>query len=287
MSGQQLLTVNGVDLCAEVFGHSDDPALLLIGGAGMSMDFWETDFCQTLAATGRRVIRYDLRDTGRSVSYPAGLPGYTSADLIDDAIGLLDALDVRTAHIAGISMGGGIAQYIGSLHADRVASLVLLSTSPAGPVDADLPGVSASLQARFVDPPADPVWTDRDAVADYFVDELRAYAGSLPVDENVVRDVVGRVLRRTNNIEASMKNHGMMVSDDASELAPLQLSALQTPALVLHGVDDPLFPIAHGRALAEAIPGARLFPMEGVGHEVPPRSVWDKVIPEILRHTDR
>lgn len=285
MSDQQLLTVNGVALCVEAFGERHDPALLLIGGAAMSMDYWDVDFCESLASAGRFVIRYDLRDTGRSVSYPAGEPGYTPADLIDDAIGLLDAVEVRSAHIVGISMGGGLAQYIAFLHPDRVASLTLMSTSPAGPIDDDLPGISDRLHAHFADPTPEPEWTDHDAVVDYLVDDLRAFAGSLPIDEAVVRELVGHVVSRTSNLESSLKNHSVVIADDASELPPLQLSTLKTPTLVLHGVDDPLFPIPHGKALARAIPGARFAAMDGVGHEVPPRPVWDTVIPEIIRHT--
>lgn len=286
MSDEQLLTVNGVHLCVETFGIRDDPALLLIGGAAMSMDYWDVEFCETLAAAGRFVIRYDLRDTGRSVSYPAGEPGYTSADLIDDAVGVLDCLEVRSAHIVGISMGGGLGQYIALLHPDRVASLTLLSTSPAGPVDDDLPGVSDGLRAYFADPPPEPEWTDRAAVIDYLVDDLHAFAGSLPVDAAVVRELVGHVVSRTTNLESSVKNHSMVIADDSSGLESLQLSTLKTPTLVLHGTDDPLFPMAHGEALARAIPGARFVAMDGVGHEVPPRPVWDTVLPEIIRHTD-
>ena len=83
--------VNGVDLCVDTAGDAADPAILLIGGMGSSMDWWDEEFCQRLAAGGRFVIRYDHRDTGRSVSYPAGAPGYTGADLAADAAGVLDA----------------------------------------------------------------------------------------------------------------------------------------------------------------------------------------------------
>jgi pimeloyl-ACP methyl ester carboxylesterase len=92
MDGQQIIGVNGVDLCVDTAGDAADPAILLIGGMGGSMDWWEEEFCQRLAAGGRFVIRYDHRDTGRSVSYPAGAPGYTGADLAADAVGVLAAI---------------------------------------------------------------------------------------------------------------------------------------------------------------------------------------------------
>jgi len=103
------------------------------------MDWWEEEFCQRLAAGGRFVIRYDHRDTGRSVSYPAGAPGYTGADLAADVTGVLDALGRRSAHLAGISMGGALAQQVALAHPGRVDSLVLISTSPAVPVRSELP----------------------------------------------------------------------------------------------------------------------------------------------------
>lgn len=285
MSDERLLMVNGVDLCAETFGHHDDPAVLFIGGAGMSMDYWDVDFCEALEAAGRFVIRYDLRDTGKSVTYPPGEPGYTSVDLIDDAVGLLDALGVRSAHVAGISMGGGLAQYLASMHPARVASLTLLSTSPANSGGHELPGMTEALRAYLANPPTEPDWTDHAAIVDYLVRDLGAYAGPASADDHATRDLVDHIVRRTNNIESTVKNHSIVIADQTSELVFPHLSALPIPTLVLHGTNDPLFPIAHGHGLVRAIPGARLIPMEGVGHEVPPRSVWDHVIPEIIAHT--
>lgn len=109
MDGHRIMDVNGVDLCVDTTGDPADPAILLISGMGGSMDWWEEEFCQRLAAGGRFVIRYDHRDTGRSVSYPAGAPGYTGADLAADVVGVLEALGRRSAHLTGISMGGALA----------------------------------------------------------------------------------------------------------------------------------------------------------------------------------
>jgi len=139
MNGQRIIEANGVTLCVDTTGDAADPAILLIGGMGASMDWWEEEFCQRLAAGGRFVIRYDHRDTGRSVSYPAGAPGYTGADLAADVTGVLDALGRRSAHLAGISMGGALAQQVALAHPGRVDSLVLISTSPAVPVRSELP----------------------------------------------------------------------------------------------------------------------------------------------------
>ena len=112
MEPERIVSVNGIELCTQAFGSAGDPVVLLIGGAAATMDWWEDEFCERIAAGGRYVIRYDNRDTGRSTSSPAGQPNYTGMDLTADAIGLLDALDVGQAHLVGISMGGGIAQEI-------------------------------------------------------------------------------------------------------------------------------------------------------------------------------
>src|SRR5947208_16289966 len=131
---EQLIAVGDVELCAESFGVAADPAILLITGASGSMDWWPVPFCQLLVAAGRRVIRYDHRDTGRSTHWPAGAPGYASADLITDAVGLLDAFDIPEAHVVGLSMGGAIAQQLALNHPDRISSITLIATT-AGPGD--------------------------------------------------------------------------------------------------------------------------------------------------------
>jgi pimeloyl-ACP methyl ester carboxylesterase len=150
--GPRIAEVNGVDLCVDTAGDPADPAILLIGGLGSSMDWWEEEFCQRLAAGGRFVIRYDHRDTGQSVSYPAGKPGYTGADLAADAVGVLDAFGRRRAQLAGISIGGALAQQVALAHPDRVGSLVLFSTSPAVPCGSELPPMARRWPAGFPAP---------------------------------------------------------------------------------------------------------------------------------------
>lgn len=274
----------GAELTVQTFGTPDDPALLLIAGAASSMDWWEDAFCARLAEGGRYVVRYDQRDTGASTSWPAGEPGYTGADLTADALGVLDGLGVAAAHVVGISMGGGIGQELALDHADRVSSLTLLSTTPVGPVRAALPPVRADVAASFSEPQPDPDWSDAEAAVTAFVDGERLFHGTLPFDEGHVRGIAARVVARSTDIAATMTNHWIL---DQGGDRTTGISAITAPTLVLHGTEDPLFPFGHGEALAAEIPGARLVPLFGVGHQMPPPAVWDVVITEILEHTSR
>lgn len=282
MTSERIVRANGVDLCLETFGDPNDPAILLIAGVAGSMLSWEDEFCERLAAGSRFVIRYDQRDTGRSVTYEPGAPKYTGPDLVDDAVGILDALGVDRAHIVGISAGGGIAQFLALDHPDRVASLTLISTS-GGPGDPDLPGTSEDLREHLASPPPEPDWADRTAVIDYVVEDARHYAGkSRPFDEAAWRELAGRDFDRSLNIASSMKNHVLI--EGGGDRWRERLGEIRIPTLVLHGTEDPLFPYEHGVALANEIPGARLLPLEETGHELP-RGIWDVVVGAILKHT--
>jgi pimeloyl-ACP methyl ester carboxylesterase len=269
-----------VDLCVGTFGHADDPAILLIMGSAASMDWWEDEFCERLAAGRRFVVRYDHRDTGRSVSYDAGAPPYTGRDLIGDAVGVLDALGLASAHLVGMSMGGAFAQLIALDHPDRVDSLTLVSTSPSGG-DPDLPEMSHETAAEFA-AIARPDWSDRSAVIDYQVQLAGVLASrSRPFDEEEFRRLAGRVFDRTTNVEASFTNHDLLRGDERWRE---RLGELDVPTLVIHGTEDPLLPYGHALALVREIPGAELLPLEATGHELP-RRVWDVVVPAILAHT--
>ena len=284
-SGPERVSANGVDLCVQTFGDPADHAILLISGAECSMDWWEDEFCELLAVGPRFVIRYDQRDTGQSITYPPGAPEYDGTDLTKDALGVLDALGIERAHIVGMSSGGGIGQELALVHADRVATLTLISTSPVGPRPAarsELPSMSTDLASRFAEPPPEPDWSDREAVISHIVEGLRPFSGSLPFEEDRQRELVERVVDRTVNIESSMKNHWLL---DQGEPVPKPVSEIAAPTLVLHGTEDPLFPFEHGEALAREIPGAHLIPLEGAGHELPRRPLWNKVVSAILEHT--
>ncbi|PWK66596.1 pimeloyl-ACP methyl ester carboxylesterase [Streptomyces sp. CG 926] len=280
---ERVIEVDGVELCTESFGDPADPPVLLVMGLGASMLWWEEDFCRMLAVGGRFVIRYDHRDTGRSVTYEPGHPGYTGADLVADAVRVLAAHGIPAAHVVGVSAGGALAQSLALDHAERVLSLVLISTSPAVPDDGDLPSDLPPPTEEFA-------WfastarvdrSDADSVIDHQVAYARVLAGGRrPFDEAAVRVLVRRDVERAHDFDAA-GNHDSLTD---GELPRAPLSSIAVPTLVIHGTADPMFPLRHGEALAERIPGARLLALQDAGHGIDPAD-RPTVAAAILDHT--
>jgi pimeloyl-ACP methyl ester carboxylesterase len=276
---ERIIEAGGIQLCTEPFGEPTDPPVLLVMGLGASMLWWEEEFCRSLADGGRLVIRYDHRDAGRSTTYEPGRPGYNGADLVADAAGVLDAYGLGSAHVVGVSAGGAMAQLLALDFADRVLSLVLISTSPAIPVDRDLPPPTDDFR-RFV-AEAEVDWSDRESVIEYLVGYSRLLAGGhRPFDEAACRDFVRRDVEGADNV-ASLQNHDVMAHVDRPDTP---LSSIPMPTLVIHGTADPMFPLAHGHVLAEEIPDATLLPIDGAGHGLD-RTDWPTIVPAILHHT--
>jgi pimeloyl-ACP methyl ester carboxylesterase len=225
------------------------------------------------------VLRYDHRDTGRSVTYPPGRPGYTSADLVADAAGVLDAYGIAAAHVVGVSAGGAMAQLLALDVADRVRSLVLISTSPALPGERGLPPPTGEF-TRFV-ATAKVDWSDAASVIAYLVDNARMLAGGRrPFDAAAARALARREVERARDVAAA-QNHDAIPD---GRLPRRPLSAIGVPTLVIHGSADPMFPLGHGQALAGEIPGARLLTLEEAGHGVD-RADWGTIVRAIVEHT--
>jgi pimeloyl-ACP methyl ester carboxylesterase len=276
---ERMIEANGVELCVESFGDPADAPVLLVMGIGASMLWWEEGFCRMLAEGGRFVIRYDHRDTGRSVTYPPGRPGYTGADLTADAAGVLDAYEIEAAHLVGVSAGGGMAQELALDHPERVLTLVLISTSFAVSTDRRLPPPSEEF-TRFV-AAVEVDWSDSESVVEYLVEYSRVLAGDQRTfDEGALRDLARRDVERARDFAAA-RNHDLLGGDERSRKP---VSSISAPTLVIHGTADPMFPIEHGEALADEIPGARLLRLEGAGHGVD-RADWGVVVDAILDHT--
>jgi pimeloyl-ACP methyl ester carboxylesterase len=232
-----------------------------------------------LANGGRFVIRYDHRDTGRSVTYEPGHPEYTGADLVADAAGVLDSYGIPAAHVVGVSMGGALAQLVAVDFPDHVLSLTLISTSLALGSDRALPPSTEEFR-RFV-ATQEPDWSDTASRIDYLVDYSRMLAGGhRPFDEAALRELARRDAERARDFAAA-QNHGILPDGDV-EHDPV--SSIDASTLVIHGTADPMFPLEHGEALAEDIPHAMLLTLDGAGHGLD-RADWETVAQAILEHT--
>ena len=183
---------NGVELGVETFGRDGDPLVLLAGGPTMLS--WPDSVCERLAAGGRRVVRYDLRDCGASTTLDPEAPAYDLRDLAADAAALVGALGAATAHLGGIGVGGMVAQVAALDHPDAFSALTLVSTRPVapGPVDDDLPDHDAAIMEALFSRPM-PDWTDRAAVAAFAADG----AELLGNDPEQARATAARIWDRT------------------------------------------------------------------------------------------
>jgi pimeloyl-ACP methyl ester carboxylesterase len=281
-----LVKANDVEICTESFGDPGDRAVLLVMGAASSMLRWEDELCRQLAARGRHVVRFDNRDTGRSTTVAPGTSTYTMLDMADDAVGVLEALSIETAHVVGISMGGQIAQNIALRHPQRVTGLTLVATTcdPHAALRAaagealkdDLPGATdafmAAAASATVTDPADPAFVEEQ------LDLYRVLCGpGRAFDEATQRDLISRELTRAVDLLSSY-NHGAAIA--ATPRWRGELGRIAVPTVVLHGSGDPLMPLAHGAALAAEVPGAKLVVLEGAGHEIN-REDWPVLIDAI------
>lgn len=276
---ERMIEANGVELCTEAFGDPGDPPILLVMGMSSSMVWWEDEFCRRLAARRRFVVRYDHRDTGRSVTYVGGHPGYAVSDLVADAAGVLDAYGLDAAHVVGLSMGGAIAQLLALDRPGRVLSLVLITTSAVLPVKRELPPAADRLRRSFATAQVD--WSDPASVVEYLVAHWRVLWGTQrDFDEAHIRRLAERDVGRARDVPAA-QNHTLLPDED---LPVGPLSTITAPTLVIHGTDDPLFPPEHGVALAEEIPDSRLLTLEHAGHGLDPAD-WEIVTEAITAHT--
>jgi pimeloyl-ACP methyl ester carboxylesterase len=181
--------------------------------------------------------------------------------------------------VVGVSAGGAFAQLLALDHPDRVLSLVLISTSPATPGERDLPPPTGDFGRWVAAATVD--WSDRDSVVGYLVGYSRVLAGGQrPFDEAAAEALVRRDVARAHDFAAA-RNHDVL-GEDPRPHAPL--SSITAPTLVIHGAADPMFPLPHGRALADEIPGARLLRLPAAGHGVD-RADWPVIADAILDHT--
>ncbi|MGC0208590.1 alpha/beta fold hydrolase [Streptomyces levis] len=266
--------VGGITLGIESFGDDDAPLVLLAGGTTMLS--WPDALCERLAAGGRRVVRYDLRDSGQSTTRDPEAPAYTLRDLAADAAALADALGGTPAHLAGIGVGGMVAQVAALDHPGAFSALTLVGTRAVapGPPDDDLPDHDRATMRRLFARPL-PEWTDREAVAGF----VAAGAQILGDDPHAARALAARIWDRTPGTTPAvqMANQlGMVFSRlDCAPRWRERLPEIRVPTLVVHGRRDRFFPVGNGEVLAREIPGARLLVLEQAATALPDAAVGE------------
>ncbi|GAA4836774.1 alpha/beta hydrolase [Kitasatospora terrestris] len=260
--------VRGTALGIESFGDEDAPLVLLAGGTTMLS--WPDELCERLAAGGRRAVRYDLRDSGESTTADPEAPAYTLRDLAADAAALADALGGGPAHLAGIGVGGMVAQVAVLDRPGAFSALIVVGTRPVapGPPDDDLPGHDPATMGRLSARPV-PDWSDRGAVAEF----AAAGAEILGDDPDAARALAGRVWDRTPGTTAAVQTANQLRTVFSRlDCAPRwreRLPGIAVPALVVHGRRDRFFPVGNGEAIAREIPGARLLVLEEAATALP------------------
>jgi len=278
----------GITLCYETFGDPQDPAALLVMGLGTQMVAWQEDFCRGLAERGLYVVRFDNRDIGRSTHLQGPPPSfvqllrgsgavarYALADMARDSVGLLDALELTSAHVIGASMGGMIAQTLAARHPTRVRSLVSIMSTTGG---------------RWVGRPALSSYAiflrkaprEREAYIEHAA-HLFAKIGSRDIaqDGDGIREIAALSYDRELDRTGTGRQLAAIV---ASGDRTAELARITAPTLVLHGTADPLISPSGGRATARAIAGAKLVMIEGMGHDLP-RALWPRLIDALATHT--
>jgi pimeloyl-ACP methyl ester carboxylesterase len=273
---QQLVPVGEVELCYDAFGDPERPVMLLIMGLGFQLIHWPEEFCRQLAAVGFRVVRFDNRDAGRSTHLPGRR--YTLEDMADDAVGLLDALGVDSAHVVGASLGGMIAQTMAIRHPARVRSLASLmsTTGRRGKGRTSLRVFRHAFGRR--------PRTQDEAVER----RVRVFAaiGSPGFEQDLdeLRRVNALAFRRDPDARDGRRrqHRAVRAAGDRTEA----LGRLAVPTVVVHGTADRMCDPSGGRATAEAIPGARLELVAGMGHDLP-RGAWPRLVRAIADNARR
>jgi pimeloyl-ACP methyl ester carboxylesterase len=287
-----LAKANGIELCYDTFGDRAAPPLVLIMGLAAQMIAWDEEFCSQLASRGYWVIRFDNRDIGHSTKFAEhGVPNvlamltgqtqgngvkvpYMLPDMADDTVGLLDALAIKSAHVVGASMGGAIAQEMAIRHPGRLRTLTSIMSSTGEPgLPMPTPEALEILLA--------PTPTDREAYLARYAQTWRVLRGpGFPLDEARDPERAARIFARGLNPAGVARQLAAIVASGSRKDA---LQSVKVPALVIHGDADPLVRVEGGVATANAIPGAKLLVIKGMGHALP-ISMWPQIIDALDGH---
>ncbi|RYF40818.1 MAG: alpha/beta fold hydrolase [Comamonadaceae bacterium] len=291
---------NGISIEVEDTGadgaQAERPVVLLIMGLGMQLIAWPEPFVQALVEAGFRVVRFDNRDVGlsqqfdhlgtpnlvwESLKHRLGLPvnaPYRLHDMAGDTLGVLDALNIAQAHVVGVSMGGMIAQRLALAAPQRVLSLAsIMSSSGARGLPGPKPQVLRALLGR-------PQRPGEAGIVDHYIKLFKVIGSpAYPLDEAALRERILLGTRRNFHPDGTLRQ---MVAIAADSTRAQELARLRMPTLVVHGKADPLVPFACGQDTARRIPGAQLFGVEGMGHDLPP-GVVERLLQPLIPHLQR
>lgn len=277
----ETIRIQDIDLCYEIFGEGNSKNIVLISGLGSQMIRWDSKFCKLLAEKGFRVIRFDNRDSGNSVfnakkEIPSdksieevfavinkeGIP-YTLMDMANDVIGMLDHLKIEKAHIAGRSMGGIIAQILGSYYPERVLSLTIIMSTSLKPA---LPKPDPEVMAMMTQVSADPFLYREE----YFREKLhfaeKISGSGYLFDPNQEKVLLEEELTRSRTKNGIIRQ---LLAMGSFQYNPDMLKKITAPALIIHGTDDLIFHPDCGKDIADSIPNAEWLLIEGMGHSIP------------------
>ena len=287
---EQLVTANNIHINYDSFGDKSHPAIVLIIGLATQMIYWDEQFCKLLASQGFWVIRFDNRDNGKSTWLDSNPPPtslalltnavfkrpigatYLLSDMMNDTVGLLDALHLESAHIVGASMGGMIAQEIAIHHPHRVKTLTSIMSTTG---NRKLPKPSTAFSFKMLKPPP----KDVNKAVTFGMHVWRLIQGEhYPFDQPKVLGLITRALQRGFNPAGNTRQLAAILDSPDRTQA---LNTLKVPSLIIHGEDDPLVLVACGYATAKAIPNAKIKTYPGMGHTIPSQ-LYDDISKQIL-----
>lgn len=287
--------VNGVKIEYDTFGRRTDRPLLLVMGLGAQMIQWDEGLCRLLADAGHFVIRFDNRDVGLSEYFDAaGVPDmmetmrrmqagekpdvpYTADDMANDAFGVLDALDLPSAHICGASMGGMIVQAMAINSPRRVRSMTSIMSTTG---NRSLPPAKPDAMAALMSPPAK---TRDEAIARSLSTSRVIGSPGYPATEDEIRTRAARAFDRAFHPQGVARQMAAVAAHGSRKE---KLQKLDVPALIIHGRDDPLVPVEGGIDTHEALKGSELLVIDGMGHDLP-RALWPQIVGAIAKLTQR
>lgn len=286
--------VNGIEIAYDTYGDPGAAPLLLITGLGGQLINWHEQFCVQLVSRGYRVIRFDNRDVGLSTKFSeAGVPDinhlnlalqrgetvqtpYTLRDMAGDALGLLDALKIDSAHVLGSSMGGRIAQLMAIYYAHRVRTLTSIMSTMGEP---GFPPPNPEALSVLLEPAP----SDREAYIESSVLSSRVTSGSaFSINEARVRERAGQAFDRSFTPDGVIRQYAALMSAGSSKD---ELKTLTVPTLIIHGSEDPLISTEVAVDMADTIPEATLLIIEGMGHslmDIP--QIWPQILDAFTRH---